>query len=199
MGWHKMDRPLLFPKGAIDMWIIITIIGSLCAVFFIFVLIFGSWKVSLTRLADSYIYGRESENLSSKDAFLKTLKFRYQLDKTGSTAHNPFRQNMEYRYECILEAKDFVEEAISLAVSRSMVGKEMYAGDDIKKDMIWEPYYKDIRNKNYGLLDLLVCGMAIERWHIVKKKSYNDIVKMVRGRFKGWGYFEKYLNEAQNA
>jgi hypothetical protein len=200
------------------MLVVITIVGSLCTVLFICIWIFGNWKVSLTRLSDSYIYGREKENLSAKEAFLKTLRLRYRLKKTSELSKeleeqglndkqinhkvnmlllfNSFRQGIEYRYGAILVAKGFFEEATDLKMSRSLLEGEMRAGEDTEESVLWEPYYRGIRNNDYGLLQLLVCGLAIE-YYAARKKSYDNIVSMIKTYFNGRSYYQKYLDEPQ--
>jgi len=60
------------------MWLIILfVILGLFLLFRFFIGFFGNWRLTLIRLADSYIYGVEQERLSEKKAFLKALQLRY--------------------------------------------------------------------------------------------------------------------------
>src|SRR3989338_9061953 len=110
-------------------WIILLIILGLFILFRLFVGFFGNWRLTLIRLADSYIYGIEQEKLSEKKAFLKALRLRYQLTRTGELIDelekqglsedemqkkttgllrsNALKQDAEYRYEYVLKRKDF--------------------------------------------------------------------------------------------
>jgi len=203
------------------MWLIILfIILGLFVFFRIFVWFFGNWRLSLTRLADSYIYGIEKEKLSKKKAFFKALKLRYQLTKTGELMAelkkqglsedemikktdallmwNSLRQNTEYRYEYILKRKGFIKEAVDLAMSRSLVEGGMFASQKIEKEM--EDLYGTlqyhrgfIKEGDYSLTELLVCGMMIEYSHEIKGKSYDEVVKMIKDYFSTNPYFKKYL------
>ena len=199
------------------MWLIILfIILGLFVFFRIFVWFFGNWRLSLTRLADSYIYGIEKEKLSKKKAFFKALKLRYQLTKTGELMAelkkqglsgdemikktdallmwNSLIQNTEYRYEYILLEKGFIEEAVNLRMSRSLVEGGMRASDKIMDEMRRLYNYKGfIKDGDYSLLDLLVCGMMIEYSHEIKGKSYDEVVKMIKDYFSTNPYFKKYL------
>lgn len=198
------------------MWMIITVMGGLLLLAWFLWESFG-WKCTLIRLADSYIYGREQEKLSAKEAFLKTLKLRYRLKKTSELVEelenkglsekqiaqqtsdlirrNLWRQNMEYRYGAILARKGFFEEATDLKMSRSLAEGSMRAGDDVESIM-WLEEWDMIDDNNHGLLELLICGLIIE-YPAVRKKTYADIAKMIKSRFRGQRHFENYLNESQ--
>jgi hypothetical protein len=203
-------------------WIILIIILGAYILFRFFVGVFGNWRLTLTRLADSYIYGIEQEKLSEKKAFLKTLQLRYQLKKTGELIDelekqglteeemqrrttgllrsNSLRQDTEYRYEYILKRKGFVKEAVDLSSSRSLAEGGMRAGQKIENEM--EDLYGLLRDDrgyikegNYSLLELLVCGMMIEYSHEIKKKKYTDVTEMIKNYFLNRQYYSKYLNK----
>lgn len=130
-------------RGKTNMWwiILLTIVG-LFVLSRLFVGFFGNWRLTLIRLADSYIYGIEQEKLSEKKAFLKALQLRYQLTRTDELIDelekqglseeeiqkkatwllisNSLRQDVEYRYVYILKRKGFIKEAIKLSSSRSL-------------------------------------------------------------------------------
>lgn len=199
-----------------NMWVIITIAGGLWFLAWFLWESFG-WKCTLIRLADSYIYGREQEKFSAKEAFLKTLRLRYRLKKTSELVEelenkglsekqiaqqtrdlirrNLWRQNMEYRYGAILARKGLFEEATDLKMSRSLAEGSIRGGDDVESVMWQEEWWPDMTDdNNHGLLELLICGLIIE-YPAVRKKTYADIAKMIKSRFRGQGYFENYLNE----
>lgn len=203
-------------------WIILFIILGLFIFFRIFLWFFGNWRLTLIRLADSYIYGIEQEKLPEKEAFLKTLQLRYQLKKTGEHIEelekqglseeemkkkvatlmkaNSIHQDTEYRYEYILKRKGFVKEAVDLSMSRSLVEGGMWASQKIEKEM--EDLYGMLRDErgfikenDYSLLELLVCAIVIEYSHEIKGKDYNDVVKMIKSYFSSRPYYQKYLNK----
>jgi len=57
-------------------WIILLVIAGLFIFFRLFVGFFGNWRLTLIRLADSYIYGIKQEKLSEKKAFIKLFNIR---------------------------------------------------------------------------------------------------------------------------
>ena len=200
-------------------WIILFIILGLFIIFRIFVWFFGNWRLTLIRLADSYIYGIEQEKLPEKEAFLKTLQLRYQLKKTREfidelekeglneeeikksvtslMQSNSIHQDTEYRYEYILKRKGFIKEVVDLSMSRSLAEGGMWAGQKIEKEMDdlyrWSRDENFIKENDYSLLELLVCGMMIEYSHEIKRKSYDEVVKMIKNYFSGKPYYQKYL------
>jgi len=187
--------------------------------FRLFVWFFGNWRLTLIRLADSYIYGIEQEKLTEREAFLKTLQLRYQLKKTGEfidelekqglneeeikksvtslMQSNSIHQDTEYRYEYILKRKGFIKEVVDLSMSRSLADGGMWAGQKIEKEMDdlyrWSRDENFIKENDYSLLELLVCGMMIEYSHEIKRKSYDEVVKMIKNYFSGKPYYQKYL------
>jgi len=202
------------------MWLIILfVILGLFIFFRLFVWFFGNWRLTLIRLADSYIYGIEQEKLTEREAFLKTLQLRYQLKKTGEfidelekqglneeeikksvtslMQSNSIHQDTEYRYEYILKRKGFIKEVVDLSMSRSLAEGGMWAGQKIEKEMDdlyrWSRDENFIKENDYSLLELLVCGMMIEYSHEIKRKSYDEVVKMIKNYFSGKPYYQKYL------
>jgi len=202
------------------MWLIILfVILGLFIFFRLFVWFFGNWRLTLIRLADSYIYGIEQEKLPEKEAFLKTLQLRYQLKKTREfidelekeglneeeikksvtslMQSNSIHQDTEYRYEYILKRKGFIKEVVDLSMSRSLADGGMWAGQKIEKEMDdlyrWSRDENFIKENDYSLLELLVCGMMIEYSHEIKRKSYDEVVKMIKNYFSGKPYYQKYL------
>jgi hypothetical protein len=201
------------------MWWIIIAILALFILFRLFVWFFGNWRLTLIRLADFYIYGIEQEKLSEKKAFLRALQLRYQLKKTGEIIDdlekqglgekeikkrvgdfmrsNSIHQDTEYRYEYILNRKGFVKEAVDLSSSRSLVEGGMWASEKIEREMDdiyrWSRNGDYIKNGDYSLLELLVCGMMIEYSHEIKRKSYDEAVKMIKNYFSNRPYYQKYL------
>ena len=202
------------------MWLIILfVILGLFIFFRLFVWFFGNWRLTLIRLADSYIYGIEQEKLTEREAFLKTLQLRYQLKKTGEfidelekqglneeeikksvsslMQSNSIHQDTEYRYEYILKRKGFIKEVVDLSMSRSLADGGMWAGQKIEKEMDdlyrWSRDENFIKENDYSLLELLVCGMMIEYSHEIKRKSYDEVVKMIKNYFSGKPYYQKYL------
>lgn len=203
-------------------WIILFVILGLFILFQLFVGFFGNWRLTLIRLANSYIYGIEKEKLSEKEAFLKALQLRYKLTKTGElieelekqglseeeiqkkiTGHmrfNSIHQDAEYRYEYILKRKGFIKEAVDLSMSRSLAESGMWASQNIENEM--EDLYGVLRDNrgfikegDYSLLELLVCVIIIEYSHEIKGKNYNDVVKMIKNYFSSRPYYQKYLNK----
>jgi hypothetical protein len=201
-------------------WITLIIILGAYILFRFFVGVFGNWRLTLTRLADSYIYGIEQEKLSEKKAFLKTLQLRYQLKKTGELIDelekqglteeemqrrttgllrsNSLRQDTEYRYEYILKRKGFVKEAVDLSSSRSLAEGGMWVSQKIENEM--EDLYGLLRDErgyikesDYSLQELLVCGMMIEYSHEIKRKTCAEVVKMIKNYFSNRPYYMKYL------
>jgi len=201
-------------------WIILFVILGLFIFFRLFAWLFGNWRLTLIRLADSFIYGIEQEKLSEKEAFLKALQLRYQLKKTGELIEefekqvlseeeirkkttgllrsNSLRQDTEYRYEYILKRKGFVKEAVDLSSSRSLAEGGMWASQKVENEM--ENMYGILRdNRGYikkgdhSLLELLVCGMMIEYSHEIKRKNYDEVVQMIKNYFSSKPYFQKYL------
>jgi len=202
------------------MWLIILFVMLGLFIFFrLFVWFFGNWRLTLIRLADSYIYGIEQEKLTEREAFLKTLQLRYQLKKTGEfidelekqglneeeikksvtslMQSNSIHQDTEYRYEYILKRKGFIKEVVDLSMSRSLAEGGMWAGQKIEKEMDdlyrWSRDENFIKENDYSLLELLVCGMMIEYSHEIKRKSYDEVVKMIKNYFSGKPYYQKYL------
>lgn len=204
------------------MWWIIFAVLALFILLRLFVWFFGNWRLTLTRLADSYIYGIEQEKLSDKKTFLNTLQLRYQLKKTdelidelekqglseeeiqnktsGLLRSNSLRQDTEYRYEFILKRKGFIKEAVDLSSSRSLVEGGMWASQKIENEM--EDLYGTLRDDrgyikdgDYSLMELLVCGMMIEYSHEIKKKKYTEVTVMIKNYFKNRPYYSKYLNK----
>jgi len=199
------------------MWIII-IIGSLCLATWFLWENFG-WKCTLRLLSNYYIDARENDNLSAKEAFLKALTTKFRLKKTSELMkelkergvtdenqikqeikkllwRNAWRQNAEYGYQAILNRKGFFEEAAELKFSRSPIEGSIRAGEDVGQNM-WCQEWNVEDDNNYGLMELLICGLIVENYK-VKKKNYNNIIsKMIRNNFKGQDYVEKYLNEPQ--
>jgi hypothetical protein len=170
-------------------------------------------------LANSYIDAREKDNLSAKEAFLKALATRFQLKKTTELMkeledrgvsdenqikhetkkllwRNTWRQNVEYRYGAILARKGFFKEATDLKFSRSPIEGFILVGDDVEQNMLREEWGVEDDN-NYGLLELLICGLIIENYKIHKKNYNGFIAKMIKDYFKGQSNIDKYLNEAQ--
>ena len=200
------------------MWIIITITGSVCLAIWFLWENFG-WKCTLRMLANSYIDAREKDNLSAKEAFLKALATRFQLKKTTELMkeledrgvsdenqikqetkkllwRNTWRQNVEYRYGAILARKGFFKEATDLKFSRSPIEGFICVGDDVEQKM-WREEWGVEDDNNYGLLELLICGLIIENYK-VHKRNYNGLIaKMIENYFKGQNNIDKYLNEAQ--
>lgn len=203
-------------------WIILLVIAGLFIFFRLFVGFFGNWRLTLIRLADSYIYGIEQEKLSEKKAFLKALQLRYQLPRTGKLVDelenqglseeeiqkkttellrsNSLRQDAEYRYEYVLKRKDFIKEAVDLSSSRSLAEGGMWAGQKIENEM--EDTYgllRDTRNfikdNDYSLLELLVCVIMIEYGHEIKKKNRDEVAKMIENYFSNRVYYQKYLKK----
>ena len=201
-------------------WIILFIILGLFIIFRIFVWFFGNWRLTLIRLADSYIYGIEQEKLPEKEAFLKTLQLRYQLKKTREfidelekeglneeeikrritslMRSNSIYQDTEYRYEYILKRKGFIKEAVDLSMSRSLAEGGMRANQKIENEM--EDLYGMLRDNrgfikenDYSLLELLICGIMIEYGHEIKGKSYDEVVQMIKNYFSSKTYYQKYL------
>jgi len=201
-------------------WLILLVIVGLFIFFRLFVGFFGNWRLTLIRLADSYIYGIEQEKLSEKKAFLKALQLRYQLPRTGELVDelekqglsekeiqkkttellrsNSVRQDAEYRYEYVLKRKDFIKEAVDLSSSRSLAEGGMWAGQKIENKM--EDMYgllrdtRDfVKDNDYSLLELLVCVMMIEYSHEIKKKNRDEVIKMVKDYFSSRPYYQKYL------
>ena len=201
------------------LWIIFAIL-VLFILFRIFVWFFGNWRLTLIRLADFYIYGIEQEKLSEKKAFLKALQLRYQLKKTGELIDdlekqglseeeikkrvdglmrsNSIHQDTEYRYEYVLKRKGFIKESVNLSSSRSLAEGGMWASQKIENEM--EDLYgllRDdrgyIKEDDYGLIELLVCGMMIEYSHEIKRKKYDEVVKMIKNYFSNRPYYQKYL------
>lgn len=210
-------------RGKTNMWwiILLTIVG-LFVLFRLFVGFFGNWRLTLIRLADSYIYGIEQEKLSEKKAFLKALQFRYQLTRTGELIEelekqglseeeiqkkvtwlltsNSLRQDVEYRYVYILKRKGFIKEAIKLSSSRSLAEGGFWVSQKIEKEMDdlyrWSSDRGFIKENDYSLLELLVCGMMIEHTHTaIKNKNYDEVVKMIKDYFSNRPYYQKYLKE----
>ena len=203
------------------MWILIILIISIFILFRLFIWFFGNWRLTLIRLADSYIYGIEQEKLSGKKAFLKTLQLRYQLKKTGELSKelekqglseeeiqkkttellrlNSIRQDTEYRYEYILKRKDFIKEAVDLSMLRSLVEGGMWVSQKVEKEMDdlyrWSGDRGFIKENDYSLLELLVCGMMIEYSHELKRKNYDEVVKMIKDYFSSRPYYQKYLKK----
>jgi len=201
------------------MWWIIFIILVLFILFRLFVWFFGNWRLTLIRLANSYIYGIEQEKLSEKKAFLKTLQLRYQLKKTGEMIDDfekqglseeeikkrvaslmrssSIHQDTEYRYEYILKRKGFIKEAVDLSSSRSLAEGGMWAGQKIEREMDdlyrWGRDENFIKEDDYSLLELLVCGIMIEYSHEIKRKKYDEVVKMIKNYFSNRPYYMKYL------
>lgn len=191
----------------------------LFVIFKVWVSIFGNWRLTVIRLADSYIYGIEEEKLSQKEAFLKTLKLRYETKKTSqlieelesqgdsesdieekttalNRANNIFKDN-EYRYEYILEKKGYVDEAVALNSSRSLNEGGFNASSSIKSEMNDLYFFSDrgfIKEDDFSLLELLVCGMMIEySLTTIKNKSYDQVVSMIKNAFETRPYYKKYL------
>ena len=135
-------------------WIILLIILGLFILFRLFVGFFGNYRLTLIRLAYSYIYGIEQEKLSEKKAFLKALQLRYQLTKTGELIgelekrglneekmlkkttrllwSNAIKQDAEYRYEYILKWKEFFKESAHIFWRGSIVFKYFRDGALLK-------------------------------------------------------------------
>ena len=203
-------------------WIILFAILGLFILLRLFVGFFGNWRLTLIRLADSYIYGIEQEKLSEKKAFLKALQLRYQLTKTGELIDelekqglseeemqkkttsllrsNAIMQDTEYKYEYILKRKGFIKEAVDLSMSRSLAEGGMLASQKIENKM--EDLYGMLRDdrgfikeNDYSLLELLVCGIIIEYDHEIEEKDHNDVVKMIKNYFSSRPYYLKYLNK----
>jgi len=200
------------------LWIISAIL-ALFILYRLFVGFFGNWRLTLIRLADSYIYGIEQEKLSEKKAFLKTLQLRYQLKKTGEMIDDfekqglseeeikkrvaslmrssSIHQDTEYRYEYILKRKGFIKEAVDLSSSRSLAEGGMWAGQKIEREMDdlyrWGRDENFIKEDDYSLLELLVCGIMIEYSHEIKRKKYDEVVKMIKNYFSNRPYYMKYL------
>ena len=200
-------------------WIILFIIFGLFILFRLFVGFFGNWRLTLIRLADSYIYGIEQEKLSEKKAFLKALQLRYQLTRTGELIDelekqglseeemqkkttellrtNAIRWDAEYRYEYVLKRKNFIKEAVDLSSSRSLAEGGMWAGQKVEQEMGDEYRFTDrgfIKNDDYSLLELLVCVMMIEYTQTaIKNKNYDEVVKMIKGYFSNRSYYLKFL------
>ena len=203
-------------------WIILLVIVGLFIFFRLFVGFFGNWRLTLIRLADSYIYGIKQEKLSEKKAFIKALQLRYQLPRTGELVDelerqglseeeiqkkttellrsNSLRQDVEYRYEYVLKRKDFIKEAVDLSLSRSLAEGGMRAGQKIKSEM--EDMYgllRDtrgfVKDNDYSLLELLVCVMMIEYSHEIKKKNHDEVVRMIENYFSNRVYYQKYLKK----
>ena len=201
-------------------WIILLIILGLFILFRLFVGVFGNYRLTLIRLADSYIYGIEQEKLSERKAFLKALQLRYQLTKTGELIGelekrglneekmlkktmglfimNAIKQDAEYRYEYILKRKDFVKEAVELSSSRSLAEGGMWAGQKIENEM--EDMYgllRDtrgfVKDNDYSLIELLVCVITIGYSHEIKQKNHDEVVKMIKDYFSSRPYYQKYL------
>lgn len=202
------------------LWIILLVIVGLFIFFRLFVGFFGNWRLTLIRLADSYIYGIEQEKLSDKKAFLKALQLRYQLPRTGELVDelekqglseeeiqkkttellrsNSLRQDAEYRFEYVLKRKDFIKEAVDLSSSRSLAEGGMWAGQKIENEM--EDMYgllRDtrgfVKDNDYSLLELLVCIMMIEYSHEIKKKNRDEVIRMIKDYFSSRPYYHKYL------
>ena len=199
-------------------WVILIIIGAYL-LFRLFVGVFGNWRFTLIRLADSYIYGIEQEKLTDKKSFLKTLQLRYQLKKTGELIEelekqgkskgeiqkkttgllrpNSLRQDTEYRYEYILKRKGFIKEAGDLSSSRSLIEGGMWVGQKTENEMDdlyrWGGDRGFIKENDYSLLELLVCGMMIEYSHEIKRKSYDEVVEMIKNYFSNRPYYQKYM------
>jgi len=203
------------------MWLIILfVILGLFIFFRLFVWFFGNWRLTLIRLADSYIYGIEQEKLTEREAFLKTLQLRYQLKKTGEfidelekqglneeeikkritslMRSNSIHQDTEYRYEYVLKRKGFIKEAVDLSMSRSLAEGGMWANQKIENEM--EDLYGMLRDNrgfikenDYSLLELLICGIMIEYGHEIKGKSYDEVVQMIKNYFSSKTYYQKYL------
>lgn len=200
-------------------WIILFVILGLFILFRLFVGFFGNWRLTLIRLADSYIYGIEQEKLSEKKAFLKALQLRYQLIRTGELVDNlekqglseeeiqkkttgllrsnSIRQGAEYGYEYILKEKGFVKEAVDLSMSRSLAEGGMWASQKAEQEMGNQYRFTDrgfIKDNDFSLLELLVCVMMIEYTHTaIKNKNYNEVVKMIKDYFSSRPYYQKYL------
>lgn len=203
-------------------WIILFAILGLFVLLRLFVGVFGNWRLTLIRIADSYIYGIEQEKLSEKKTFLKALQLRYQLTRTGELVDelekqglseeeiqkkttgllrsNAIRQDVEYGYEYILKRKDFIKEAVDLSMSRSLAEGGMWAGQKVEKEMDnlyrWNGDRGFIKDDDYGLTELLVCVMMIEYGYTaIKNKNYDEVVKMIKGYFSNRPYYQKYLNK----
>lgn len=201
-------------------WIILIIILGAYILFRLFVGVFGNWRLTLIRLADSYIYGIEQEKLSDKKAFLKALQLRYQRKKTSELIDelekqglseeeitkrvdrlmrfNSIHQDTEYRYEYILKRKGFIKEAVDLSMSRSLIEGGPWASQKIEDEM--EDLYGLLRDDrgfikkgDYSLLELLICGMMIEYSHEIKRKKYDEVIKMIKNYFSNRPYYMKYL------
>ena len=204
------------------LWIILFVILGLFILFRLFVGFFGNWRLTLIRLADSYIYGVEQERLSEKKAFLKALQLRYQLPRTGELVDelekqglseeeiqkkttellrsNSLRQDAEYRYEYVLKRKDFIKEAVDLSSSRSLAEGGMWAGQKIENEMedmygLLQDTRGFVKDNDYSLLELLVCVMMIEYSHEIKKKNRDEVVKMIENYFSNRVYYQKYLKK----
>jgi len=202
-----------------NMWMIIAVIGGLLLLAWFLWEGFG-WKCTVRMLANSYIDAREKDKLSSKEAFLNALTMRFRLKKTSELMQeleergvtdedqikqetkkllwrNAWRQNAEYRYGDILARKGFLKEATDLKFARSPLEGFIHAGDDIERKMWLEEEWHIEDDNNYGLLELLICGLIIENYK-VREKTYNDVmVKKIKKYFKGRHSIEKYLNEPQ--
>jgi|SRR3989344_3574850 len=203
-------------------WIILLIILGLFILFRLFVGFFGNYRLTLIRLAYSYIYGIEQEKLSEKKAFLKALQLRYQLTKTGELIgelekrglneekmlkkttrllwSNAIKQDAEYRYEYILKWKEFFKEATDLSLSRSPAEGGMWAGQKIGKEMddlyLWSENRGFIKKNDYSLSELLVCAMMIEySYTAIKNKNYDQVVKMIEDYFSSRSHYQKYLRK----
>lgn len=207
------------------MWqIILIIILGLYILFRLFVGFLGNWRLTLIRLADSYIYGIEQKKLSKKKAFLKALQLRYQLTKTGELMgelekrglseekmlkktmdllrSNAIRQDAEYRYEYVLKWKEFFKEATDLSLSRSLAEGDMWAGQKVGKEMddlyLWSENRGFIKKNDYSLTELLVCVMMIEySYTAIKNKNYDQVVKMIKDYyyFSDRPHYQKYMTE----
>lgn len=198
---------------------ILIILIILFVIFRVVISLLGNWQLTIFLLAESYIRGIEEEKLSPREAFLKTLKLRYETKKTSQLVEeleskgvseseietrvlslnksNYLLKDDEYRYEYILERKGFFQESTDLKFSRSLIEGGMNVSESVKSEMNDLYFFNDrgfIKDGDFSLLELLVCGMMINySYSNIKNKDYNQVVGMIKTALDRRPYYKKYL------
>ncbi len=148
---------------------------------------------SLTTKISTKKDGRDDGDLEKQGLSEEEIKKRVDSFMRFNSIH----QDTEYRYEYILKRKGFIKEAVNLSSSRSLVEGGMWASEKIEREMDdifrWSGNGDYIKEDDYSLLELLICGMMIEYSPEIKRKKYDEVVRMIKNYFSNRPYYHKYL------
>jgi hypothetical protein len=195
--------PVLYiPSFIITMVPVINYIAAIPSSLFVYILQSFSNKNyvqipdSINTLAHLYIENIEDNKHSSKKAFYESLRYLYELPKSGDLLQNlrnkgvsdekavkivkkelernqPF-QPREIRYQAILNQKDFFEESAEISFSRSDAeggpGMNPYLGSE---------FNQLLSDGDYSLIELLISGMIIENPEYVVDKDRSNIIEIL--------------------